>query len=99
MISLQNLTKKKQHTRRVHQDSRHIQNPGTSETFEYSEPETYSEPWDVQNRRHAQNFVKHLRWSAQLTVIIIFTSYNYFCNISFSCPLVQELNMIILMQV
>ena len=29
----------------------------------------------------------------QLTVIITFASYNYFRNISFSCPLVHEINM------
>ena len=35
----------------------------------------------------------------KLTAIIIFASYNYFRNISFSYPLVPEINMIFLMQV
>ena len=42
----------------------------------------YSEPWDIQNRRHTQNLFKRIeRFKVQLKAIIIFTSYNYFRNI------------------
>ena len=36
----------------------HIQNQDIFKILGY-----YSESWDVQNRRHPQNLVKHLRWS------------------------------------
>ena len=39
------------------------------------------------------------RFEKQLTAITIFASCNYMCNISFSSPLVREINMIFLMQV
>ena len=48
----------------------HIRNPVISKTLVHSEPETCSEslafqnPGKIQNRRHTQNLVKHLRWSA-----------------------------------
>ena len=78
MISLQVLTKKKHDTRRLYQDSR-------QELDSYSEPEAYSEPCQVSTMR---------RFGKQLTTTIIFASYNYFRNISFSCLLVNEINMI-----
>ena len=34
------------------------------------------------------------RFKKQLTAIIVFASYNYYRNISFLSPLVQEINMI-----
>ena len=34
--------------------------------------------------------MKHL--VKELMVIIVFTNYNYFCNISFSCSLPYEIN-------
>ena len=37
------------------ENQKYIQNPG------------YSDPWDIQNRRHTQNLTKHLRWSALKT--------------------------------
>ena len=56
----------------------------------YSEPKAYSEP--------CQSSMME-RFKKQLKSIIIFTSYNYFQNISFSCPPVHEINMIFLIQV
>ena len=52
---------------------------------EYSEPEAYSEPCQTSTMEHFEK---------QLMAIIIFASHNYFCNISFSCPLVHEINTI-----
>ena len=72
------------------QNQRHIQNPDLFRTLGYSEPDAYSEPCQTSTM---ECFEK------QLTVIIIFTSYSYFCNISFSCQVVHETNMIFLMQV
>ena len=105
LISIQVLTKEKQNTRRVYQDSRwyiqnlgifktrsifrtlvyqnfwhiqnqrHIENPGLFGTLEYSEPEAYSE--------HCQTS-RMERFDKQLMAIIVFySSYNYFRNISF----------------
>ena len=57
----------------------------------------YSKPWHIQNPRHFQYPLKHLQWSIlpkQLMAIIIFESYNYFCNISFSRSLLYEINII-----
>ena len=59
-------------------------------TLRYSEPEAYSEPCQTFTMGHFEK---------RLTAIIIFSSYNYFGNISFSCPLVHEISMIFLMQV
>ena len=39
------------------------------------------------------------RFEKQLTAIIIFPNFNYFRNITFSCPLVHELNMMSLFYV
>ena len=69
------------------QNHRHIKTPSISKTLAHSEPNSYSGSCDIQNRRHTQNFVN------------IFESYNYFCNLSFSCLLVHETNMIFIMQV
>ena len=71
MISSQVLTKKKQNTRRVYQDSRpptpreqtNIQNLGLFRTMGYPEPEAYSEPWQTSTMEHIEK---------QLTAIIIF---------------------------
>ena len=71
------------------QNQRHIQNPGLG-TLEYSEPEVYSDHCHISMMK---------RFEKQLTTIIIFVSHNQFHNISFSCPLVHEINMICLMQV
>ena len=68
------------------QNQRNIQDPGLFRILGYSEPEAYSEP--------------------SLTYMIegetasgyVFASYNYFRNITFSCPLVHEISMIFLMQ-
>ena len=51
----------------------------------YSEPEEYSEACQTSTMKCFEK---------QLTPIIIFESYLYFRNISFSCPLVHETNMI-----
>ena len=67
------------------QNQRHIQNHGLFRTLGYSEPEAYSEPCKTSTM---EGFEK------QLTDIIIFVSYDYFRNISFSCPLVHETNMV-----
>ena len=51
----------------------------------YLEQEAYSEP------------CRTLQWNTfenQLTAIIIFASYKYFCNISFSWPAAHEINLI-----
>ena len=66
-------------------NQRLIQNPGLFKTLGYSEPVAYSEPCQISAM---ECFEK------QLTAIIIFASYNYFRNISFSCPLVHEIKMI-----
>ena len=48
---------------------RYIQRPnifrtrGIFRTVTYLELEAYSEPWFIQNPRHIQNTVKHLRWN------------------------------------
>ena len=66
------------------QNQRHIQKPGPFRTLEYSEPE-------------AQNPAKQLQcecFNKQLAAIINFASYNCFCNISFSCPVVHKINRI-----
>ena len=67
------------------ENQRHIQNLGLFRTLGYSEPEAYSEPCQTSMIEHFEK---------QLTAIIILASYNYFRNISFSCPLVHEINMI-----
>ena len=86
------------------QYQRHIQNPGISKTLAHSEPETYSESWANQNPRifRTGGILRSLSSETSmmecieipLMVAIIFTSYNYFRNISFSSPLVHEINMI-----
>ena len=65
------------------QNQRHIQNPGLFRTLGYSELEAYSEPCQTSMM---EGFKK------QLTALINFASYNYFRNISFSSPLVYEIN-------
>ena len=67
------------------QNQRHIHIPGLFIIFGYSEPEAYSE--------HCQIAAMEC-FEKQLTAIIIFASYDYFRNISFSCPLVHAINMI-----
>ena len=37
-----------------------------------SEPETYSDSWAIQNRRHTQSHIKHLTTVIILHVLIIF---------------------------
>ena len=56
------------------QNQRYIQNPQQFKTLGYSEPEKYSEPCQTSTM---ECFEK------QLTVIIIFPSFNHFRNISF----------------
>ena len=51
----------------------------------YSEQEAYSEPCHTSTIE---------RFEKQLTAIITFASYKHFRNISFSCPLVHEINLI-----
>ena len=66
----------------------HIQNPDIFRT------EVYSEPWDTQNLTKIQNPIKHLQWSVVqklLTAIVVFSNYNYFCNISFLSSLLFKL--------
>ena len=72
------------------QNQWHIQNPGLFRTLGYSEPKVYSGPCQTSTM---ECFEK------QLTAMTIFVSYNYFRSISFSCPLVHEINMIFSMQV
>ena len=67
------------------QTQKHIQNPGLFRTLRYSTLEAYSEPCQISTME---------RLEEQLTAIIIFASYNCFCNISFSCLLAHEINMI-----
>ena len=55
-----------------------MQNPGLFRTLGYSEPEAYSEPCQLSTMERFRNIV----------------CYNYFCNISFSCLLVHEIDMI-----
>ena len=69
------------------QNQGHIQNPRLFRTLGYSEPKAYSEPCQISTRE---------RFGKQLTAIIIFASYNYFHNISFSCSLGHEINTIFL---
>ena len=98
VISSQVLTKRKRNTRRVYQDSRppspkdqtNVQNPGLFRTVGYSEPDAYSETCQISMM---QLFEK------RLTAMIIFASYNYLRNISFSCLLVHKINMTFSMQV
>ena len=74
------------------QSHSHTENPGISKTLAHSEPKIYSEPWAIQNpeiysepcqRSKMEHFEK------QITATIILGSYNYFNNITFSCPLVH----------
>ena len=58
------------------QSQRHVQKPGLFRILRYSEPKTYSE--------HCQTSTMK-RFDKQLTAIIIFASYNYFCNIGAIC--------------
>ena len=41
----------------------YIQNSGTFRTRDIFRILVYSNPWDVQNRGHTQNLVKHLQWN------------------------------------
>ena len=69
----------------------YIHNCGTFRTrkmlriLSYSESKTYSEPCQASTMEHFEK---------QLTVIIIFASYDYFCNISLWCPLIHEISII-----
>ena len=72
-----------------------------------TEPQTYSESWNIQNpgiysEPEAYSEPCQIstmeRFEKQLTATIIFATYNFFRNINFSCPLVHEINMIFLMQ-
>ena len=67
----------------------YIKNSGILRTRDIFRILGYSETWDIQNRRHTQNFVKHLQWSTLRALSA--NGYNYFRNISFSCPLVHEM--------
>ena len=73
------------------QNQKHIQNSGISKTLTHLEPETYSESWNTQNWRHTSR-MEH--FEKQLKTKIILSSQNYFHNVSFSCPLVHEIDMI-----
>ena len=74
----------------------HIQSSGIFKTRDmfrilgYSELEAYSEACQTSTMEHFEK---------QVAAIIIFASYNYFRNISISCPLVEEINIIFLMQI
>ena len=84
----------------------YIQNPdifstgSIFRTLAYSQPgifrtPVYSERWHIQNLRHIQKAVKHLRGSVLpkwLTVIIIFINYNYFRSITLPRSPVHEIN-------
>ena len=72
------------------QKQRYIQNLGLFRTLGYSELEAYPEPCQISTME---------RFEKQLTTIVIFASYNYFCNITFSCPLVHKINMTFLIQI
>ena len=75
----------------VYSELWYIQNLGIFKTKSIFRTLVYSKLWHFDNQRYTQNFVKHLRWS---TLRKIQRVYNCFCNISFSCPLVHEKNMI-----
>ena len=87
------------------QNQRHIQKSGVSKTLALSERKTFSESWAVQKPgiMRTGGILTTLTniYDGVLckTAIIIFASYNYFCSMSFSCPLVYEISMIFLMQV
>ena len=70
------------------QNQKHIQNLKLFRTLGYSKLKAYSETCQTSTME---------RFEKQLMAIIILVYYNYFCNISFSCPLVHEMNMIFLM--
>ena len=72
------------------QNQRHVQNPGLFRSPGYLKPEAYSESCQTSTMERPEK---------QLTAIIIFASYNYFRNTSFSRPLVHKINVIFLMQV
>ena len=42
------------------QNQKQFQNTGISKTLAHSEPQTFSESWDIQNWGHTHNLVKHL---------------------------------------
>ena len=50
---------------------------GKGRTLTYLELQAYSEPWYIQNPRHIQNSVKHLRWN----VLALIFLYSYVLNI------------------
>ena len=61
----------------------YIQNPNIFRTRNIFITLLYSECCHIQNPRHIQNPVKHLRWSnsrKQLMTIVIFTNYDYVCK-------------------
>ena len=65
-----------------------MQNPGLFKTLRYSEQDSYSEPCQTSTMERLE---KHL------TAIIFFASNDYFRNITFSCPLVYEIDIMFLM--
>ena len=82
-------------------------NLGIFRTQVYSEPETYSEPWYIQNPGifrtvvysqpwYIQNPVKHLGWRVFSKIV---HGYNYFHKISFSSSLLYEKKIIFLIKV
>ena len=88
----------------------YIQNPDIFKTRGIFRTLLYPKLRHIQNERHIQKsgHFRTLGYSEsstmerlekQLTAIIIFASYNHFWNISFSCSLVHEINMIFFMQV
>ena len=86
----------------------HIQNFCIFRILAYSKADRYSEPWytiksgtfRTRNKfRIFGLFRTKDTLEKQLTAMINFESYFYFHNISFSYPLVHEINMILLMLV
>ena len=79
------------HIQNSEYNQRHSQDPGLFRApWDISESKAYSEPCQTSTME---------RFEKQLTAIIIFESYYCFCNISFSCPLVNEINTIFLIQI
>ena len=71
----------------------YIQNPGIFKTRVMFRILVYLKLWLIQNQKHIQNagLVRTLGYS---TAIINFPSFKYFHDISCSCPLVHDINMI-----
>ena len=78
---------------------RHIQNP-----VECSEPEPYSKPWHIQNKRHIQKPGILRTWGILRNLSrakIIFADYNNFLNMTLLRFLLYEINInsLILVQI